>query len=70
MDKCRPAGSGHFDGLKMADLDYQTKPIIKLGRGFDESTPYMKFGSNLVVNDQVRVSLKRMDSQLSQKLQV
>ena len=46
-DRWRP-----FDG----HLGYWTKPILKLGRTFDKSNLYMKFGSNWVINDYGRVS--------------
>ena len=34
-----------------------TKPIFQLGREFDKSNPYMKFGRNSMKNDQVRVTM-------------
>ena len=37
-------------------LGYRTKSIFKLGQKFDKSNPYMKFGSNQVINDYGRVS--------------
>ena len=37
-------------------LGHSTKPILKLGREFDKSNPYMKFGSNWVINDESRLS--------------
>ena len=47
VHKCKLTGGGHFGG----HLGYRTKPIFKLGREFDKSNPYMKFGSNRVIND-------------------
>ena len=46
--KCKLICSGH--------LGCRTKPIFKLGREFDKSNQYMKFGSNQVINDYGRVS--------------
>ena len=33
-----------------------TKPISELGREFDKINPYIKFGRNLMKNDQFRVT--------------
>ena len=30
---------------------HRTKHILELGEKFDKSNPYMKFGSNWVIND-------------------
>ena len=38
-------------GILVARLGYWTKPMFKLGQSFDKSDPYMKFGSNRVIND-------------------
>ena len=42
--------------LAILVIIYRTKPILALWRGFDESSPFMKFERNPVINDQVRVS--------------
>ena len=41
---CKLTGGDHF----RSNFGYWTKPIFELGREFDKSNPYMKFGSNLV----------------------
>ena len=37
-------------------LSFVAQVIFKLEPGFDGSNPYMKFGRNLIKNDQVRVT--------------
>ena len=38
--------------LEQSDSDKgRKKPIFEFGREFDKSNPYMKFGSNPVIND-------------------
>ena len=36
---------------------HRTKPIFRHEQWFDESSPYMKFGRNWVINDEVKVSI-------------
>ena len=48
----RQLDGGHFCG----HLGYRIKLIFELGREFDRSNPYMKYGSNWVINDLGRVS--------------
>ena len=45
--KCKLTGGGHLGG----HLGYRTTTIFELGREFDKSNPYMKFGCNQVIND-------------------
>ena len=41
-------------GWAIMVIVHWTLPIFKLGREFDKSNQYMKFGRNRVINDEVR----------------
>ena len=47
VHKCKQTGGSHCGG----HLGYRTKSIFQIGLEFDISNPYMKSGSNRVIND-------------------
>ena len=42
--------------MAILTIVYWTKSIFKLSQEFDQSNPFVKFGRNQMINDQVKVS--------------
>ena len=49
--ECPQVQSDRWRPFLWPSFYYWTKPIFELGREFDKSNPYMKFGSNHVIYD-------------------